>query len=188
MAEISIYDPHMLIWIDESGCDLRNSLRKRAYSVRGITPRDHRLLIRGTRYSAIPIVSLRGISDVYIFEGVVNGERFEDFLRRCLAPFVQPFNWINSHSVIIMDNASIHHVQAVTDLIENQMGARLLFLPPYSPDLNPAEEVFSKVKYIMKQNQDVFQACSEVRVLLATAFSMVTQEDCTSYIQHSGYT
>ena len=87
-----------------------------------------------------------------------------------------------------MDNASIHHVQAVTDLIENQMGARLLFLPPYSPDLNPAEEVFSKVKYIMKQNQDVFQACSEVRVLLATAFSMVTQEDCTSYIQHSGYT
>ena len=90
-------------------------------------------------------MSLQRISDAYIFEGTVNGEKFEYFLRSCLVPLVQPFNWINPHSVIIMDNASIHHVQAVTDLVENQMGARLLFLPPYSPDLNPAEEVFSKM-------------------------------------------
>lgn len=187
MAEVSVYDPKMLIWIDESGCDRRNCVRKRAYSIRGMTPRDHRLLAHGTRYSAIPIMSLEGIHDVCLFEGTVNGEKFEQFISCCLSPIVKPFNWINPHSVVIMDNASIHHVDGVVDLIENQLGARLLFLPPYSPDLNPIEEVFSQVKAIMKQNHTLFQACSAPRVLLTMAFAMVTTEDCSSYIAHSGY-
>ena len=145
MAQVSAYDPSMLIWIDETGCDQRNTLRKRGYSIRGITPEDHRLLVRGVRYSAVPVMSLDGIHDLCIFEGNVNGVRFEKFVRSCLLPVLQPFNWVNKHSVVILDNASIHHVDQVVDLIENT-GARLLFLPPYSPDLNPLEEVFSKVK------------------------------------------
>ncbi len=48
--------------------------------------------------------------------------------------------------MVIVDNASIHHVQDVQDMIENQGNAKLIFLPPYSPDLNPSEEVFSQVK------------------------------------------
>ncbi len=186
MAEVSIYDPEMLVWTDETGCDRRNCMRKRAYSIRGMTPKDHRLLVRGTRFSAIPVMSLEGIHDVYLFEGTVNGEKFEEFIRSCLLPMLQPFNGINPHSVVIMDNASIHHVQSATDLTENQAGARLLFLPPYSPDLNPAEEVFSQVKATMKQNDALFQACSAPRVLLTMAFGMVTK-DCSSYIIHSGY-
>ena len=187
MCEVSMYDPNMLIWLDESGFDLRNTVRKRAYSVRGITPKDHRLLIRGKRYSAIPVVSLQGITDVYISDGTFDGERFVHFLRCCLAPFIQPFNWINPCSVIIMDNASIHHVEEVSDIVENQLGARLIFLPPYSPDLNPAEEVFSKVKSLMKKNNLLFQSCTETRLLITVAFSMVTREDCISYVHHSGY-
>ena len=86
-----------------------------------------------------------------------------------------------------MDNASIHHVDGVTDLIENQGGARLVFLPPYSPDLNPAEEVFSQVKSIMKQNDAVFQVSTAPRALLSMAFGMITQANCLEYINHSGY-
>ena len=71
MAEVSVYDPSMLIWIDESGCDRRNSRRKRAYSLRGITPVDYRILIRGTRYSAIPVMSTQGIHDICLIEGSV---------------------------------------------------------------------------------------------------------------------
>ena len=176
----------MLLWIDESGCDKRNSLRKRAYSMKGMTPKDHRLLVRGKRFSAIPVMSTEGIHDVYLFEGNVNGERFQEFTTNSLLPILNPFNWSNSHSVVIMDNASIHHVHGVVDLIESQ-GARLIFLPPYSPDLNPLEEVFSKVKSIMKENHSIFQSCTETRVLLTMAFNMVTKEDCISYISHSGY-
>ena len=89
MAEVSVYDPYMLIWIDESGCDRRHSRRKRAYSLRGITPVDHRILIRGTHYSATPVMSTQGIHDICLIEGSVNGEVFESFLRsHILQPFI----------------------------------------------------------------------------------------------------
>ena len=71
MAEVSLYDPSMLLWIDESGCDLHNCKRNCGYSLRGMTPQDHRLLIRGTRYSAIPVMSIDGIHDLYLAEGNV---------------------------------------------------------------------------------------------------------------------
>ena len=58
MAEVSCYDPSMLVCLDETGCDNRNALRQKAYSIRGMPLNNHQLLIRGVRYSAIPIVSL----------------------------------------------------------------------------------------------------------------------------------
>ena len=64
------------IWLDESGCDRRNTVRKYGYSLRGMPMSDHRILVRGKRYSVIPIISLEGIHDVYITEGTVNGEKF----------------------------------------------------------------------------------------------------------------
>ena len=89
MAEVAVYDPSVLIWVDESGCDRRQCLRKQAYSIRGMTSRDQGLLVRGTCYSAIPVVSLEGINDVYIIERIVNGEKFEQFIRSCLIPVLQ---------------------------------------------------------------------------------------------------
>ena len=102
----------------------------------------------------------------------MTGERFEEFISSTVLPILQPFNWC---SVVIMDNASIHHTDGVVDLIENQAGARLVFLPPYSPDLNPVEEAFSQVKSITKQNDQLFQVTA--RIPLAMAFSLVTQDD-----------
>ena len=135
MAVISAYDAEMIIWIDESGCDRRNCTRKYGYSLRGLPARDHRILARGKRYSAIPILSMEGIHDVYLAEGAVNGEKFESFLEECLLPVIMPFNGVNPRSIVVMDNASIHHTEAVIDLIENKAQAKLIFLPPYSPDL-----------------------------------------------------
>ena len=166
MAEISVYDPRMFVWLDETGCDHRHSTRKYGYSVRGIPICDQRILIRGTRYTAIPVISMDGIHDVFIAEGTMNGERFTMFVRNVLLPHLNPFNGVNPRSVVIMDNASIHHVDQVVDLIERQAGAKLCFLPPYSPDLNPAEGVFSQIKSIMKQNDQLFQVCSASRALL----------------------
>ena len=80
-------------------------------------------------------------------EGSVNGEKFEHFVKECLLPVLMPYDGVNPRSIVVMGNASIHHVQQVTDLIENQAKEKLIFLPPYSPDLNPAEEVFSNNYY-----------------------------------------
>ena len=81
-----------------------------------------------------------------------------------------------------MDNASIHHVATNVDLIEN-IGAKVIFLPPYSPDLNPLEIVFSKVKQPMKENYKLLQTTSAPKALLAMAFGMVTADDC---LRHCG--
>lgn len=187
MAEISMYDPSMLVWVDETGCDRRNSMRKYGYSVRGLPPRQYQLLIRGVRYSGIAVMSQEGVQDVQFVEGSVNGDVFEGFLRTTLLPILNPFDGNNTSSVVIWDNAAIHHVERVTRLIETVAQAKVIFLPPYSPDLMPLEEVFSKVKGIMKANDEVFQACTAPRALLAMAFGMVTPSDSIGYIQHSGY-
>lgn len=129
MAHVSIYDPSMLVWLDESGCDKRNTVRKYGYSIRGIPLYDQRLFVRGTRYSAIPIVSTARIHDVYLAKGNVNGDKFIKFVKESLLPVLQSFNGVNSHSIVIMDNASIHHVEEVSNLIEGQAGATCLHTP-----------------------------------------------------------
>ena len=187
MAEISIYDPAMLVWIDETGCDQRNTKRRYGYSVRGIAPCDHRLLIHGIRYSAIPVMSLQGIHDVQIVEGTVNGDKFESFIRNTVLPILNPFNGSNPLSVVIMDNCSIHHVDRVVDLIQVTNRSKVIFLPPYSPDLMPLEEVFSKVKTVIKTNSSIFRVFSAPRAFLGMAFGFITKEDCLGYVQHSGY-
>ena len=187
MADISLYDVSMLVWLDETGCDDRNYRRKYGYSMRGIPPCDHRLLVRGTRYSVIPVVSSEGVHDVYIAQGNMNGERFAKFVREYVVPILLPFDGSNPRSVLVMDNASIHHVQEISDIIEAQAGAKLCYLPPYSPDLNPVEGVFSQAKNIMKANDKLLSATTAPRAILAMIFGMITQSDCLGHISHCGY-
>lgn len=86
-----------------------------------------------------------------------------------------------------MDNTSIHHVDRVSHLVETIAGARLCYLPPYSPDLNPAEGVFSQVKNTMKMNNTLFEVTLAPRAILAMIFGMVTAENCYGHISHCGY-
>ena len=89
--------------------------------------------------------------------------------------------------MVVLENASIHHVERVQDLIETQVGGKLCFLPPYSPDLSPAEGVFSQVRSIMKKNDQLFQIYSAARALIAMAFSMISADDCLSHTSNCGY-
>ena len=150
--------------------------------MRGITPVTHKLDIYGKRISAIGVMTTRGIEDTYLIEGNVNGDIFLQFVQRCLLNKIQPFD---ARSVVVLDNASIHRVDAVVELI-TAAGALVQFLPPYSPDLNPIEEVFSKIKAFLKENESAHQATSEPRILVAHSFASVSCEDCIKYIRHAG--
>ena len=77
MTEISIYDTSMLLWVDKTDCDRRDSTRKRGYGFNVTPPTDRHILAREKRYSAIPVMSKDGDHDVYLTEGTVNGECFE---------------------------------------------------------------------------------------------------------------
>ena len=81
----------------------------------------------------------------------------------------------------------MHHVNRVAELIHGA-GALLRFLPAYSPDLQPLEEAFSKVKYFLRENEVVYDSTSAPTILLTLAFAAaVTATDCMGYIQHAGY-
>ena len=182
MAEISAYDPSMFIWLDGTGSNERNAVREYGYALRGMAPRHYAFKCGGKRYTSIASMSIDGLEDVYLTEGNVNGESFLDYVRRSLLPTLMPFNGVNLKSVVIMDTASIHHVQEVISTIE-AMGALVKFLPPYSP----IEEVFSEVKHWIKSNV-VFQCTQNPHALVTMAFGEVSSENCRSYNKHSGYT
>ena len=85
---------------------------------------------------------------------------------------------------MIMDNASIHHVDPVVELI-TAAGALVRFLPPYSPDLNPIEEVFAEVKHFLEENEFT-SGSPESAILLA--YNSVSADHCLNFIRHAGYT
>ena len=84
----------------------------------------------------------------------MNSEAFQSFLDMELASKLLPFNGINPRSIVVMDNASIHLADQFINSLED-LGVLVYFLPPYSPDLNPIEELFSKVKSAMRVNEYV---------------------------------
>ena len=80
-------------------------------------------------------MSMTGLHDLYLAEGTMNGDRFTHFISTCLLPVLMPYNGMNQHSIVIMDNASIHHVDEVLQIIENA-GAKVLpttLLPRFKP-------------------------------------------------------
>ena len=186
MASIQLFDPRMLIFLDETGSDKRNALRKFGYGLRGQTPRNVQMLVRGQRVNAIAFMNFEGLLDVHVTERSTNEELFEEFLLRCLMPSLNPFNGFNHRSVVVMDNLSVHKTQDICDMIR-QTGALIRFLPVYSPDLNPIEEMFSKVKHYLQLNQAAVISTSQPRLLVLEAFNQVTASDCVGYIRHSGY-
>lgn len=127
MAEIPLFDPAMLVWVDESGFNRKNTIRAYGYSLQGMRAVDHQLKQGGVRINSIGIMSYHGMEDVHILQDTVDGDTFEDFCRTCLIPLLMPFNGINTHSVVVMDNCSVHHINRVTEMI-NSTGALFRFL------------------------------------------------------------
>ena len=104
-----------------------------------------------------------------IYEGNISGEIFTNFIASSLVPFWQPFDGKSSRSVVVMDNASMHRVDQVASLIQST-GAILRYLPPYSPDYNPLEESFVKVKAFLKENEIAYRITDDPRVIIMMAF------------------
>ena len=173
VSELTVYTPEMFIFLDETGSDKRNAHRRYAYSWRGKPARTHKLLVRGQRMNAIAFMSVDGLLDCHIEEGNVDGDVFFSTIQRVLVPHIMPFNGTNPHNVIVLDNASIHHIDEVVELLHS-LGALVLFLPPYSPDYNPIEEAFSKVKSLIRDYEvDAEMQTMNMQEIILTAFSKI---------------
>ena len=116
-------------------------------------------------------------------EGGANGDTFRDFIEKCLLPVLMPFNGSNPRSIVVIGNASTHHIDKVVQLVSGD-GALQWFLPPYSPDLEP---VFSQVKSYLNNNSVAYRISDNPRLFVHAAFKSVTQEHSLGHIEHAGY-
>lgn len=187
IARISFYPVEQLIWVDETGCNAKDHTRKFGYALKGETPVYHRLLVRGKRVSSITAMSIDGLLTYDLTVDTVNGEAFLNFLMSTLIPEMMPYNGSNPKSILVMDNCAIHHIEEVADYLQS-LGIPLIYLPPYSPDLNPIEELFSFVKYYLKQHDEVIQALnSDPTEIIKSAFNEITPALCKAWVKHAGY-
>jgi transposase len=119
-----------------------------------------------------------GLSAPCVFDGAINGARFLAYVEQVLAPTLRPGD------VVVLDNLGAHKVKGVRQAIETA-GAELRFLPPYSPDLNPIEQAFAKLKALLRS-----AAARSVEVLWQTIGQLLnafTPAECAHYLAHAGY-
>lgn len=148
LYQLSDFCSYHLVYIDESGCDKRAGFRRTGWSPRGVAPIQVSRFQRGQRYQILPAYCQDGILMSRVFRGSTDASMFEDFIEQLLH---HCGNRSEPKSVLIMDNVSFHHTDRIRELCSNA-GVKLLYLPPYSPDLNPIEEFFAELKAFVRRN------------------------------------
>ena len=140
------------------------------------------------RYSILPALSLDGILHVEVFDHPINGDNFLSFVEG-LVERMQP--WPLPNSILIMDNAAIHCVDGVREMVEAH-GSHLIYLPAYSPNLNPIEEAFSSIKAWLCANHDYVLGeiegdNADPYGVIWEAIHSVTPENAYGWFQHCEY-
>ena len=153
LHNISDFSPEHFVFVDESGCDRRAGFRRTGWSPLGVTPTQVALFQREQRYQILPAYAVDGIILSRVFQGSTDSTVFEDFIEQLL-PLCG--KWPEPKSVLVMDNASFHHTERITQMCYNA-GVKLMYLPPYSPDLNPIEEFFAELKAFIKRNWHIYE-------------------------------
>lgn len=176
LREIAAVAPERLIFLDESG--VTTSLTR----LYGRIPGGQRIqeATPGGRWSVLTMLgalSLRGVHAMMTIEAPTDGDIFCAFLADVLCPKLTPGD------VVVLDNLGVHKVAGVRPLVE-ACGARLLYRPPYSPDLNPIEKAWSKLKTLLRaakaRSQEALQAA------IAERLADITSSDAHAWFRHCG--
>ena len=170
-------DPERLVFVDEMG--VHTSLAPLyGYSAKGERLRLSVPRNRGKNTTLLAAMTLDGMGETMAVEGSTDQEVFDAYVEHVLAPTLE------AGQVVILDNLSAHKPARVRELIECR-GCELIYLPSYSPDLNPIEEAFAKIKSILRQaGARTKDALVEV---LGEALSAISAQDARGYFEHAGY-
>lgn len=171
------YDPAALVFVDESGTNLamtpRSGRAPRGERVVGTVPRNH-----GPNTTLVAALRLDGITAAMTLEGAMDRLAFDVFVTEILAPSLRP------GQVVIWDNLNVHK-SAVAQRVIAARGCQLLWLPPYSPDLTPIEQAFSKLKTGLRRSgartRDALDAA------ITAALATITPADAQGWFAHCGY-
>ena len=170
-------DPKKLVFIDETGTNTKMARRHgrspRGKRCRASVPHGHwqtTTLVCGLRSDALvaPMV----------LAGAMDGDAFRTYADSFLGASLR------AGDVVILDNLSAHKVRGVREAIDKS-GATLLYLPPYSPDFNPIEQVFAKLKALLRKA--AARTVEGLEAAIATALEAFPPEECANYFTHAGY-
>jgi transposase len=172
----AVANPERLIFVDE--CGTHTSLAP----LYGYAPRGQRLYLsvprnRGKNTTLLSSMTHEGIGPSLTVEGATTSRVFETYVEKVLAPSLK------GGQVVVMDNLSAHKPKRIRELIE-QRGCELAYLPSYSPDYNPIEEAFAKIKNLLRKAARSKEALIDA---IATALNAISAEDIRGYFQHAGY-
>ena len=125
-----------------------------------------------------PLCGRTGSTLPWVLDGPVNGDAFRAYVETQLVPT------LNRGDIVVMDNLGSHKIEAVRAAIRGA-GAHLLFLPPYSPDLNPIEQVFAKLKHFLRKDQP--RTRDDLWKNVGSILEKFTPQECSNYLANSGY-
>jgi transposase len=170
-------DPTRLVFIDETWAKT-NMTRTRGWQARGkplVAKVPH-----GHWQTMTFLAALRHdcITAPFVLDGPINGDAFKVYVEQVLAPTLKPGD------IVVMDNLGSHKSGKVRQLIRSA-GARLLFLPPYSPDLNPIEQVFAKLKALLRKADE--RSVEAVWRRIGSLLAHFKPTECANYLRNSGY-
>jgi len=166
-----------LVFVDEMGTNISlsplYSWSRKGERAFGSAPRNW-----GKNVTLLASITRKGLGPCLAVEGATTREVFEAYLERALAPTLKP------GQIVVMDNLSAHKGERVRELIK-QRGCELVYLPPYSPDFNPIEQAFSKVKDLMRRAEArTREALIEA---MGVALSALSARDAQGFFGHCGY-
>jgi transposase len=170
-------DPRRLVFIDEMGTNISLSALY-AWAPKGERAHCSAPRNRGPNTTLLSSMSVEGMGSSLTVEGVTNATVFEAYVERILAPSLE------GGQVVVMDNLTAHKGERVRELIEER-DCELLYLPPYSPDFNPIEEAFSKIKGMVRKAEA--RTRGALVEAIGMALSAVTARDARGFFDHCGY-
>lgn len=171
------HDIDRLVFFDETGLNLSMARRYgRAPSCERVL--DHVPKNWGDSVTLVAGMRASGLVAPMLVIGSMTGEAFADYVRRCVAPELR------TGDIVVMDNLTAHKNEATRVAIE-QVGATLLFLPPYSPDLNPIEMTWSKLKALVRKLRP--RCVDDLVEATRLALEAVTSADLLGWLRHAGY-
>ena len=166
-----------LVFTDETGFHLAMT-RSHGRAPRGQRVRQRVPRKRGTNVTLIGALALRGWVAALSFSGAVDREAFDAFVTELLVPRLRRAD------VVLLDNLRVHHASSVEDAVR-EAKARVLWLPPYSPDFSPLEDCWSKVKALVRGKEP--RSASDLDAAMTEAMGAVTATDIDGWFRHCGY-
>jgi transposase len=165
------------VFLDECGVTT-DLLRRYGRSPRGTRLHDHAPCSHWQTHTVVAALRLEGLSAPAVFDGPIDSETFLAYVEQVLVPTLR------RGDVVVLDNLAVHKQPEVRVAIE-AVGAQVRHLPPYSPDFNPIEQAFAKLKAFLRAARPrTFDAVCE---LIAAAIALFTPTECTNYVRNSGY-